>query len=208
MTASSYQTVSQASNFEGYLQLKGRIIKFVEIGKGRGKRLTAQFSDQTGTIELTWFKGINYIKSSLKPNTIYRLYGKPKRYGSKYSIAHPELTPLDDIIGEPLGLQPIYHSSEKLTKRSLNSKGIETLVKNLLVQIKTEIPDPLPQWLIKDLNLVSRHEGLTKIHIPSSLDQAKKAQLRVKFDELFFLQLELLTRKKITQSINTELSIS
>ncbi len=197
---SSYQTVQQAPSSEGYLQLKGKITKLAEVGKGRGKRLTAQFTDHTGSIELTWFKGINYIKSSIKPNTEYRLYGKPKKYGLKFSIAHPELDILDQIKGEPLGLQPIYHSSEKLTKRSLHSKGIETLVKNLLAEIKTDIPDPLPNWLIQDLNLISRHDGLTQIHVPTNLKQAKKAQLRIKFDELFFLQLELLTRQKITQN--------
>lgn len=196
---STYQTVGQISNSEGYVQLKGKITKIAEVGKGRGKRLSAQFSDQTGSVELTWFKGASYIKSNLKPNMVFRLYGKPKRYGLKYSIAHPELEEISQIKGDELGLQPVYHSSEKLTRRLLNSKGIESLVQNLLEQLKTTIPDPLPEWIKKDLNLISRHEGLTQIHKPVNIDQAKRAQLRIKFDELFFLQLELLTRKKITQ---------
>ncbi|MFK8037303.1 MAG: ATP-dependent DNA helicase RecG [Crocinitomicaceae bacterium] len=197
---STYQTVNQISQAEGHVQLKGKITKISEVGKGRGKRLSAQFTDQTGSVELTWFKSIQYIKSSLKPNTIFRLYGKPKRYGLKFSIAHPELEEIDQIKGEELGLQPVYHSSEKLSRRMLNSKGIEVLVKNLLLQLKVTLQDPLPNWLIKDLNLISRHEGLTRIHKPLNIDQAKRAQLRIKFDELFFLQLELLTRKKITQT--------
>ena len=196
---STYQTVGEAANFEGYMQLKGTINKLSEVGKGRGKRLTAQFTDSTGSIELTWFKSAKFIKSWLKPNTVYRLYGKPKRYGLKHSIAHPELEAIENISGQELGLQPIYPSSEKLNRIGLHSKGIETLVKTLLAQLKDEIPDPLPAWIISDLNLISRHEGLTQIHSPASHSQVKNAQLRVKFDELFFLQLELLTRKKITQ---------
>ncbi|MDX1350299.1 MAG: ATP-dependent DNA helicase RecG [Putridiphycobacter sp.] len=197
---STYQSVGQVSSYEGYMQLKGTISKLAEVGKGRGKRLTAQFKDETGQIELTWFKGANFIKSWLKPNTEYRLYGKPKKYGLKYSIAHPELEIVEEIKGQELGLQPVYHSSEKLSKRGLHSKGIASLVNTLLHEIKGEIPDPLPAWLIKELNLISRHKGLTQIHLPANIDEAKKAQLRVKFDELFFLQLELLTRKKITQT--------
>ena len=197
---STYQTVRQASHHEGYMQLKGTISKLLEVGTGRGKRLTAQFTDETGTIELTWFKSTSYIKKWLKPNTTYRLYGKPKKYGLKYSIAHPELEDIENINGQELGLQPIYHSSEKLSKFGLHSKGIESIIKNLIEQLKYEIPDPLPTWIINDLKLISRHKGLTQIHAPTSFQQAKKAQLRVKFDELFFLQLELLTRKKITQS--------
>jgi len=182
------------------MQLKGTVSKVIEVGKGRGKRLTAQFSDATGSIELTWFKSGAYIKKWLKPNTVYRVYGKPKRFGSKFSIAHPEMEAIDDIKGEELGLQPIYHSSDKLTKKGLHSKGIEGLVKQLILELKTEIPDPLPAWLINDLKLIPRHKGLTDIHIPANLQDAKKAQWRIKFDELFFLQLELLTRKKITQN--------
>ncbi|MFK8045223.1 MAG: ATP-dependent DNA helicase RecG [Crocinitomicaceae bacterium] len=197
---SSYQTIYQASNFEGYMQLKGTVSKVIEVGKGKGKRLTAQFSDSSDSIELTWFKSASFIKNWLKPNTIYRVYGKPKRFGTKFSIAHPEMEAIENIKGEELGLQPIYHSSDKLSKKGLHSKGIESLIKNLIAELKTEIPDPLPTWLVDDLKLIPRHRGLTDIHAPASLQDAKKAQWRIKFDELFFLQLELLTRKKITQN--------
>ena len=195
---STYQKVSDVQNSEGYLQLKGSISQLKEVGKGRGKRLTAKFTDHSGSIELTWFKGGSWIKSNLKPNATYRLYGKPKKYGLKYSIAHPELEPIETIKGDELGLQPVYHSGEKLANSNLNSKGIHTLIKNLLPQIKHQILDYLPQWLISDLNLISRENAFYKIHSPANIKEAKQAQLRVKFDELFLLQLELLTRKKIS----------
>ncbi len=196
---STYQTVGNIPNEQGYVQLKGKISQISEVGKGRGKRLVAKFSDSSGSVELTWFKGASWIKSNLKPNTIYRLYGKPKRYGLKFSIAHPELEEIEQIKGGELGLQPVYHSGEKLANRHLNSKGIETLIKNLLPQIKGKINDPIPDWIVKDLNLISREDALLQIHSPGNGKTAKQAQLRVKFDELFFLQLELLTRKKISQ---------
>ena len=197
---SSYQTIKNIRNEEGFVQLKGTITKVQEVGKGRGKRLSAQFSDGTGSVELTWFKGVSYIKTQLKPNLIYRVYGKPKAYGLKYSIAHPEVELVENIKGEELGLQPVYHTGEHLTRKNLHSKGIETIIKNLLTEIPGKINDPLPEWLINELNLIPREVALINMHAHKDMQIAKRAALRVKFDELFFLQLELLTRKKITQN--------
>lgn len=198
---SKYQKVRHVSNEEGYVQLKGFVSQLKEVGKGRAKRLSAVFKDDTGQVELTWFKGTAWLKSHLKPNIEYRLYGKPKRYGMKFSIAHPELEEISKIKGAELGLQPVYHSSDKLTRHNLNSKGIANLIKELLHKLEMPIQDIVPDWIKSDLNLISKKEAIFQIHQPKNIDFANKAQLRVKFDELFFLQLELITRKQI--SLNT-----
>ena len=191
--------ISDIPNIEGYVQLKGKIYSIKEVGKGRGKRLSAVFRDESGSIELVWFKGASWIKSSLKHNITYKLYGKPKKFGLKYNISHPELEEITNTISVETGLQSVYHSTDLLTRRFLHSKGIEKAVKNLLPLLKHQINENLPDWIIRDLNLMNKEESLITIHSPSSFDEAKKAQFRVKFEELFFLQLELLIRKQISQ---------
>jgi ATP-dependent DNA helicase RecG len=184
---------------DGYVQLKGKITSFKEIGAGKGKRLSAIYRDQSGSIELVWFKGASWIKKQLKIGVDYKLYGRPKQFGLKYSITHPELEELSIQQKSETGLQSVYHSTDKLTQRFLHSKGIEKAIKELLPHLKNQVNENLPDWIVRDLNLVSKEESLINIHSPISFDQAKKAQIRVKFEELFFLQLELLIRKQIAE---------
>ncbi|HIP36054.1 MAG TPA: ATP-dependent DNA helicase RecG [Crocinitomix sp.] len=191
--------VKDIPHIEGYVQLKGKITSIKETGKGRGKRLTAIFRDETGTIELIWFTGASWLIKTLKLNTPYKLYGKAKQFGLKWNISHPELEEIITNMPLETGLQSVYHSTDKLTKSYLHSKGIEKIIKNLLPQIKGQLPENLPDWIIRDLNLMCREEAIKAIHSPKNFDEAKKAQVRVKFEELFFLQLELLIRKQITQ---------
>jgi len=191
--------IKDIPQIEGYVQLKGKITSFKEAGKGRGKRLTAIFRDDSGAIELIWFTGASWLIKSLKQNTPYKLYGKAKQFGLKWNISHPELEEINLNIPAETGLQSVYHSTDKLTKSYLHSKGIEKIIKNLLPQLKGHLIENLPDWIVRDLNLMSREEALTSIHSPKRFDEAKKAQTRVKFEELFFLQLELLIRKQISQ---------
>jgi ATP-dependent DNA helicase RecG len=191
--------VKDIPQIEGYVQLKGKITSFKETGKGRGKRLTAIFRDDSGAIELIWFTGANWLIKSLKLNTHYKLYGKAKLFGLKWNISHPELEEINTGVPTETGLQSVYHSTDKLTKSYLHSKGIEKIIKNLLPQLKGHLLENLPDWIVRDLNLMSREEALTAIHSPVNFDEAKRAQTRVKFEELFFLQLELLIRKQISQ---------
>jgi ATP-dependent DNA helicase RecG len=190
--------VKDVPQIEGYVQLKGKITSWREAGKGRGKRLTAIFRDDTGAIELIWFKGASWIQKSLNTNTTYKLYGKAKAFGLKWNISHPELEVVDSNTIIETGLQPVYHSTDKLTKRFLHSKGIEKLVKTLLPQIEKHIDENLPDWIVRDLNLMTRQLALKTIHIPTNIETVKKAEFRIKFEELFFLQLELLVRKEIS----------
>lgn len=196
---SSFQRIVDIPGIEGAVQLKGVITGIRESGKGRGRRLEARLRDDSGTIHLTWFQGIKWIKSKLHEGAKVIAYGKPKYYGSKWTIAHPELEFIDEKAPLQLGLQPVYHSGEKLQSLGFTSKGFENVIKQLLPQIKGKIRENLPAWIIGDLNLMPKEEALYQIHNPKNQDLANRAQLRLKFEELFILQLELLLRKQITQ---------
>ena len=194
-----FHKIIDIPEIEGYVQLKGKIFGIKEIGKGRGKRLTVQFKDESGIIELIWFKGGNWIKKNLKTDVLYKLYGKSKQFGLKWNISHPELEEINTNQPEETGLQSVYHSTDKLTRHFLHSKGLEKVIKNLLPLISHKIDENLPDWIVRDLNLMGKEESFQFIHSPKSFEQAKKAQIRIKFEELFFLQLELLIRKQISQ---------
>lgn len=196
---SAYQKVRDIPHSENAVQLKGQIRGYKEVKFGKGKRLEVKFEDETGYIDLIWFKGGKWITPKLEVGGWVKVYGKAKQYGAKYNIAHPEIEFLKHENEDSLGMQAVYHSGEKLTQLGFSSKGLERIIKQLLPQIKNQIPDFLPDWLIAELNLISREEAMVQIHDPKSYDHAKKAQLRLKFEELFLLQLELLFRKEIAK---------
>lgn len=196
---SHFQTISQADDFHGALQLKGQIVSIKEVGAGRAKRLEAKFKDSTGVIDLVWFKGINWIKPKLLPGTALIIWGKVKRFGLKVTISHPEIEFIDQNTPLNLGLQPIYPSSEKLQRLGFTSKGFETAIRNLIPFIKNQITEDLPEWIRADLGLIGKEQALIDIHIPPSVEAGRKAEFRLKFQELFILQLELLLRKQLTE---------
>ncbi|RFC55388.1 ATP-dependent DNA helicase RecG [Brumimicrobium aurantiacum] len=197
---SNYVNIRELPNYEGQsVQLKGTIMGVREMGTGRGKRLQASFRDQSGVIDLVWFKGAKWIKNKLTPGVLFRVYGKPTRFGSKWNIAHPEITPFEQVAQEK-GLQAVYNSTEKLTKKGLHSKGIERLTYQLASTTKGQINEILPKEILEQYNLISREEAYYHIHVPRKAEDVQKAQFRIKFEELFFLQLELLLRK----NANTE----
>jgi ATP-dependent DNA helicase RecG len=188
---------------EGYVQLSGKIIGIKESGKGRGKRLTARFEDESGSIELLWFQGVSFLKSSIKLDQRYLVFGKAKQYGLSWNISHPELTMMQSAGQIERKLQPVYSSTEKMIAKGLNSKGIEKLQFNLLEQLNIIFPDFFTTKFNQETGLISRNEALRSIHFPSSLESAEKARFRLKFEELFFLQLELVKRKEIGKKRNT-----
>ncbi len=196
---SEFQLVSQISNYEGAVQLKGQITSVREIGTGRGKRLEANFRDDSGSMNLVWFKGIKWIQPKLQPGTQLIVWGKAKLYGATQTISHPELEFITPDKPLEQGLQPVYHSSEKLQNAGFNTRGIERIVKELLPAIKNQVTEDLPQWILGELALMNKENALINIHKPPNLNAAKKAQFRLKFQELFYLQLESLIRKQITQ---------
>lgn len=193
---SEFHTVADLVTLVGHAQIKGRIVGFQEAGVGRNKRLTAKFQDATGMIDLVWFKGASWIKSSLKINEEILIYGKPTQFKGKWNIPHPEIASINET--NAVGLQPVYSSTERLNSVGLNTKGIEKLIRSLLENIGGQIEDVLPVKLKVEHRLIERELAIKWVHQPSSEMEVKQARFRLKFEELFFLQFELLVRKKIT----------
>lgn len=174
-----------------YIQLKGRILSFEEIGAGRGKRLVAHFTDGSGVADLVWFQGIKFALSKYRPNTEYVVFGKPTIYGGRVNIAHPEIDIDANINLSEMGMQPHYNTTEKMKKSGLNSAAIRKLINNLLELIVEPLPETLPNWLINRENLMPLTDALTVIHSPKTADSLRQAQHRLKFEELFYVQLNI-----------------
>ena len=177
------------------IQIEGKIKRFTEKGHKHSKRLIAQFEDKTGVIDLVWFKGIRWIKSSLKLDTEYIVFGKPTAYKGVFNIAHPEIDIKDDNQNALTSLQAVYHSTEVLNAKGLNSRAISKLIKVLLLLLDNQLEENLSPYLIEKLNLPSREKSLFDVHCPKDIKVLVRAQKRLKFEELFFLQLHLLKLK-------------
>ncbi len=179
--------------------IKGKISSMEVLRKGRRTiRMQAIFQDSTGVIELIWFQGIAQLQAILKENTEYLAYGKVKRYGRKLTIAHPELELIEGINAEAkLGLAPIYHTTEKLTKRGMGSKFQARLMQQLVPQLKEgDLMENLPQYMMDKLKLMRRSEAYRSIHFPKSPAQVLAATNRLKFEELFYMQLRFQLMKQ------------
>ncbi|WP_339924874.1 ATP-dependent DNA helicase RecG [uncultured Cyclobacterium sp.] len=174
------------------VQLIGSIYSMETIGDGRKKRLVAQFRDETGAIELTWFKGIQWVTKRLVKGAPMIVFGKPQQFGRKISIAHPELEPLTNKQEKEVNFQPVYPTTEKLRSRYLDSKGLSKIVETLLPLVLPKVPETLPFTLCQSLSLAPKPLALKEIHFPSGHQALKKALYRLKFEEFFFLQLRLL----------------
>lgn len=190
---SKVYTISELSGNMPYIQLKGIIKVFREVGEGRKKRLVANFTDGTGFIELVWFRGVKYIAQSLKLNKEYLVFGKPTVFNGQINIAHPDLEEVADIQLSSLGLKPYYNTSEKMKKRSMTSQTIEKLMKSAIDLIKQPIPETLPDYIIKRYRLMSLSEALKNIHFPQNAELLRHAEYRLKFEELFYIQLSILS---------------
>lgn len=174
------------------VQLCGEITQLKEAGEGAKKRLTAIFKDQSGEIELVWFKGVKWIRENLKLNQQYILFGKPVLFKNKYNITHPELELLEQAkILAGSGLKPVYSTTEKLSSRGLNSNGIWKLQKQLLEDIGNGIEENLPEQILIQFKLMPRTEAMIEVHLPTNLQRLEAARRRLKFEELFFIQIQL-----------------
>ena len=171
------------------IQLKGRFLTFTEQGQGARKRLHALFNDGTGNIEIVWFNSVKRIKESIVPGKDYIIFGKPTIFNNHYSISHPEIEDVKPN-GETKGLRGIYTLTEKMRNRAITSKTIQQLEETLLASIK-HINETLPKEILDRYKLMGLHEALINIHMPRSIHDLQRAQFRLKFDELFFLQLNI-----------------
>ena len=189
---SRFYTVAEVNGNMPYIQLKGRILSFDTLGEGRTRRLVARFADGTGTIDLVWFKGLNYVTEKYKTNTEYIVFGKPTEFGHVYNIPHPDIDTPDKADQVAKGLTPFYNTTEKMKKAFLNSRAIQNLQYTLLSQLNWRLPETLSPDVLACTRMISLTEAIRNIHFPESADRLRDARLRLKFEELFFIQLNLL----------------
>ena len=184
--------ISELTSDMPFVQLKGKILSYeeVDIGK-RNKMLVAHFSDGYGVVDLVWFRSAQYIIKSYKVGTEYIVFGKPSAYNGRFQFAHPDIDDASKLQISEMGMQPFYGLTENMKKRGYTSRSIERITRNL-VSILPPLPETLPNFIVNRLHLVSRDAALRMIHYPHSHQEMQKAQVRLKFEELFYVQLNIL----------------
>ncbi len=193
-----FYTISELQPDLPYVQLKGMIKSLVVKGEKRRKHLSGRFEDATGSIDLKWFQGLKWLTGSLKLNTEYILFGKISEFNGRLNIIHPELeTVAEQSAEKPSTLQPIYSTTEKLKLRGLDSRGIMRLQKTIQLQFPPMLPETLSLSLIHDNRLMERMQAFRNIHFPEDTEKQRLASFRLKFEELFYLQLRMLFAKQL-----------
>ncbi|MGY8979278.1 MAG: ATP-dependent DNA helicase RecG [Flavobacteriales bacterium] len=194
---SNIHLIRNVSEDISHIQFKGKIVRLEEKGLKRSKRLIAYFRDSSGEIELVWFKSIKWIKTSINLDKEYLVFGKPSSFGGKINLVHPDLDPVEGSIKDFRGLHGVYSTTEKLINRGLNSRAISKLVKNLIPFLSNAIEESLSNEILEKYKLPKKKEALINIHLSRDLKELERAQKRLKFEELFFLQLHLIKIKII-----------
>ncbi|MBT8238075.1 MAG: ATP-dependent DNA helicase RecG [Croceitalea sp.] len=193
-----YYKINQLQDSSADVQIVGKVIHLKTVEQKRGKRLVAKFIDETGEMELVWFRGHKWIRENIKLNEPYVVFGRVNRYGATFSMAHPEMELLSvHEAGLKIAMQPIYPSTEKLGNAGMTNRVMAKLVQQLFNETKGQFPESLSGSLLNELKLISKSEALFNIHFPNNQDLLAKAQFRLKFEELFFVQLQLLSKKAI-----------
>jgi ATP-dependent DNA helicase RecG len=200
----SIQRISDLKENMPFCQVVGRVEKVELIGEGSARRFTAILNDGSGKLQLVWFKGLKWIQQVVVPGAEYLIFGKPSVFNGKLNIVHPELEKFTASIkpDEKIKLEPVYSTTEKLKTRGLDSKGIAKLMEALLTRVAPSINENLPDDILRQFRLISRRDALKYIHFPLTIEQEEHARRRLKFEELFFIQLKLLgQRNKRRQEI-------
>lgn len=180
-----------------YIQLKGQVLSFETIGEGRQRRLVGHFSDGTGVVDLVWFQGLKFVMGRYKAHEEYIVFGKPTVFNGRINIAHPDIDPAEELTLSSMGLQPYYNTTEKMKRSNLNSHALEKLMKNLFGALQKDIiEETLSPQLVVQHRLMSLTDALYNIHFPQNPDLLRKAQYRLKFEELFYVQLNILRYTK------------
>lgn len=182
-----------------YIQLKGRILSFETIGEGRQRRLIAHFSDGTGVVDLVWFQGIKFIVGKYKVQQEYIVFGKPTVFNGRINLAHPDVDPVSELVISSMGMQPYYNTTEKMKRGFLNSRAIEKMMATVMQQLQEPLAETLSPGIVSAYHLMSLTEALRNIHFPQSPELLRKAQYRLKFEELFYVQLNILRYSKDRQ---------
>lgn len=185
--------IDELSGDMPFVQVRGTVLSFETFEMGpRKKRVVGHFSDGTGVIDLVWFSGAQYVTKNYHLNTEYIVFGKPAVFGGRYQLAHPEIELAKDVELSKMGLQPYYNTTEKMKRAGITSRTMEKIVKNMLEKMTGQLPETLPPFIVNPLHLISRDEAYRKIHYPLNADDVSRARLRLKFEELFYVQLNIL----------------
>ncbi|MDO4462764.1 MAG: ATP-dependent DNA helicase RecG [Bacteroidia bacterium] len=183
-----------------YIQLCGRFVTLQTVGAGPQQRLSAIFTDGTGQIEVVWFKGLAYVQNQINYTDEFMLFGKPSSFGGRLNIVHPELERADRVSISAGTIQPMYNTSERMKKAGLNSKAIQKLMNQMFnVQMQATVNETLPYRLLSEYHLVNRSTALRSIHFPKDQKELEKASFRMKFEELFFVQLGILRNRNVNR---------
>ena len=191
--------VSELGGQLQHVQLVGEIRSFEEMGEGASRRLVAHFTDGTAFVDLVWFRGIKFVKNKLQLGKQYVIFGKPSMFNGRVNIAHPDVDDVSLLKLDKMGLQPYYNTTEKMKRSGLNSNAIAKLVSNLFQLLTNKIPETLSQDIITKHGLMSLDEALHIIHFPKNYKELQAAQYRLKFEELFFIQLNILNYSRDRQ---------
>ncbi len=194
----SYYRINQLQSSGADVQVLGKITHIKTVEQKRGKRLVATFIDETGQMELVWFRGHKWIRENLKINEPYVVFGRATRYGSVFSMPHPEMELLSEHEKNlKIAMQPIYPSTEKLSSKGVTNRVIGKMMQQLFLESKGNFPESLSKKIRDELKLISKSEALINIHFPKNQELLAKAQFRLKFEELFYVQLQLISKKLI-----------
>lgn len=180
-----------------YIQLRGRILSFETFGEGRQRRLVGHFTDGTGVVDLVWFQGLKYVEGRFKANEEYIVFGKPTVFNGRINVAHPDIDPADSLKLSEMGLEPYYNTTEKMKRHNLHSHAVEKLMKNLFHVLRGEtLDETLSPSMVAACHLMPLSEALYNIHFPRNPELLRKARYRLKFEELFYVQLNILRYTK------------
>lgn len=189
---SKIYTIRELHGSMPYIQLKGRILSMSAIGEGYKKRLVAHFSDGTGVVDLVWFRGVKYIEKTYKLNKEYIVFGKPTVFGQRLNLAHPDIEEVSQEVISNLGLRPYYNTTEKMKKAGVTSRVIERMMGQVLEMLKEPLKETLPDYILKKERLMSLTEAVSNMHFPKNPLLFQKAEFRLKFEELLYVQLNIL----------------
>ena len=185
-------TIREIDGNMPFIQLRGQILSFETIGEGRTRRLIAHFSDGTGAVDLVWFQGIKFMEKAYKVRQEYIVFGKPTVFNGRVNIAHPDVDPANELVLTSMGLQPFYSTTERMKRTGMTSHVLEKLIRNGFDLLKEPVEETLSDQIIVKHKLIGLHEALHFMHFPQNPEQLRKATYRLKFEELFFVQLNIL----------------
>lgn len=190
-------TIREIDGNMPYIQLRGKFLSFETFGEGRQRRLVGYFSDGTGVMDAVWFQGLKFVMGKIKAGVEYIIFGKPTVFGGRINVAHPDVDEADELTVGNMGLQPYYNTTEKMKRMLINSHAVEKLMRNLFHAIQREpFEETLSPWMVESFHLMPLAEALYNIHFPQNPELLRKAQYRLKFEELFYVQLNILRYTK------------